>query len=116
VEVVTNSLPDTIDSDHSAGGKLTYTTRPPNKKLLQFPVTQDDVATRLLNWIRGIVQSNQELVNALERLRLSFEALLDGTPVTDAKAILWQVEVALKNAERSKTALALKSFQGPGRD
>jgi hypothetical protein len=108
------SLSDTINNDHSAGGKLTYTTRPLNKKPLQFPVAQDDVATRLLDWIRGIVQSNQELVSALDRLRLSYEALLAGTSVTDTEAILWQVEVALKDAERSRKGLALKSSQGAG--
>jgi hypothetical protein len=94
---------------------LTDTTIPPNKKPLRFPVAQDDVTTRLLSWIRGIVQSNQELVSALERLRLSYEVLLAGTSVTDAEAILWQVEVALKGAERSRNSLALNSSQGTGR-
>jgi hypothetical protein len=94
---------------------MTYTTKPPNKKPpLRFPEPQDD-ATRLLTWVRGIIQSNHELVDALEHLRHSYKALLGGTSVTDAQAILWQVDVALKVAERSKTALAPDSTRGPHR-
>jgi hypothetical protein len=94
---------------------MTYAARPPNKKPLRFPVTHDDVTTQLLSWIRGIVQSNHELVDALERLRFSYKEHLAGTSVRDAETILWQVEVALKNAERSKNALAPASLRGPDR-
>lgn len=94
---------------------MTYTTRPSNKKPLRFPVPHDDDTTRLLSWLRGIVKSNHELKSALERLRLSYNVLLAGTFVTDAEAILWQVEVALKDAERSKNALAPDSTRGPHR-
>jgi hypothetical protein len=84
---------------------MTYAERPPNKKLLRFPVIHEDIHTRLVSWIRGIVESNHELVDALQQLRSSYEALLAGTSVRDAELIMWQVEVALKNAERAKTAL-----------
>jgi hypothetical protein len=53
--------------------------------------------TRLLSWI---------LVDELERLRSVYKAPLAVTSVRDAGPILWQVEVALKDAERSKNALA----------
>jgi hypothetical protein len=113
--VVTDSQPDTINRDQLQGVNMTYTTRPPTKKPLRFPVPQDDVAARLLSWIRGTVQSNHELVGALERLRHSYGALLAGTSVPDAEAILWQVEVALKDAERSKNALASDPLRRPDR-
>jgi hypothetical protein len=113
--VVTNSLADTINRDHLQGVNMTYAARPPNKKPIRFPVPQDDVAARLLSWIRGTVQSNYELVGALERLRHSYRALLAGTSVPDSEAILWQVEVALKDAERTKNALALDPLRRPDR-
>jgi hypothetical protein len=106
-------MPHNVNRDHSEGVNMAYTTRMANKKPLLFPVPQDDVEERLLTWIRGIVQSNHELVGVLERLRHSYKALLAGNPVTDAVAILWQIEVALKDAERSKNALALGLLRGP---
>jgi len=111
----TKWLPDSLNRDHPAEGNMTYTARPPNKKPLRFPVPHDDVTTRLLSWIRGIVQSNHELVDALERLRFSYKALLAEASVRDAEPILWQVEVALKDAERSRNALAPASLRGPDR-
>ena len=91
---------------------MSYAATTPNKKPLRFPVPHDDVTIRILKWIRGIVRSNHELVGALERLRLSYKALAAGKPARDAEQILWQVDVALKNAERSNNALALDSLRG----
>jgi hypothetical protein len=85
---------------------MTDSTRPLKKKLLTLPVPQDDVETQLLIWIRGVVQSNHALVGALKPLRNSYKALLAGKSVTDAEEILWQVEVALLDTERSKNVLA----------
>jgi hypothetical protein len=89
---------------------MTYATTSPNKKPLRFPVAPDDITNRLLSWIRGIVQSNHEFADAF--LRFSYKALLAGTSVRDAEQVLWQVEVALKDAERSKNALAPDSQRG----
>jgi hypothetical protein len=86
-----------------------------DKKLLGFPTTRESVEVKLLGWIRGILQSNDQLVDALEHLRRSYKALQTGKSVPDAANVLWQVEVALSDAERSRTALALKSSQGPGK-
>jgi hypothetical protein len=47
---------------------MTYAARQPNKKPLRFPVTHDDVTTRLLSWVRGIVQINHEFTDAFLRL------------------------------------------------
>jgi hypothetical protein len=93
---------------------MTDSTRPLNKKLLTLPVPQDDdVETQLLIWIRGVVQSNHELVGAMKRLRHSYKALLAGKSVTDAEDILWQVGVALMGTEESKNVLASGSLRRP---
>jgi hypothetical protein len=60
-----------------------------------------DVGLELVDWVRTIVQSNQELVSVLERLRCSYTLLLAGTSITDAEEILWQVDGALLNVKRS---------------
>lgn len=94
---------------------MTNEKKPPNKNLLGFPASRDSVETKLLNWIRGILQSNDQLVDALKHLRRSYNVLEAGKSVPESAEILWQVEVALRDAERSRNALALKSSQGPGR-
>jgi cytoskeletal protein CcmA (bactofilin family) len=100
--VVTKSLPDTLNRDHPAGSEHDLRRGTAKQEPLRFPVPHDNVTTRLLRWIRGIVQSNHEVVDAV-----LFKALLAGTSVKDAEPILWQVEVALKDAERPNNALAL---------
>jgi hypothetical protein len=93
---------------------MTNRKRPPDKEVLGFPGSQDSVEGNLLCWVRGVVQSNDQLVTALERLRSSYKVLQTGESVPDAAETLWQVEVALRDAERSRNALALKSPQRPG--
>jgi hypothetical protein len=95
------------------GDEMTNVKKPPSKKLIGFPASQDSVDTVLLRWVRGIVLSNDQLV-ALEHLRSSYKVLQAGKSVPDAAEILWQVEVALRDAERSRSALALKSLRRPG--
>jgi hypothetical protein len=94
---------------------MTIAKKLPDKKLLSFPASHDSVETKLLGWIRGILQSNDQLVEALEHLRCSYKVLQTGKSVPDAAEILWRVEVALSDAQRSRNALALKSSQGPGK-
>ena len=93
---------------------MTNAQKPQGKKLLGFPGSQDSVETTLLRWVGGVVLSNDLLVDALEHLRSSYKVLQTGKPVSDAAEILWQVEVALREAERSRSALALKSLRRPG--
>jgi hypothetical protein len=100
----------------SRGVNISDSTKPLNNKLLTLPIPQEDVETKLLLWIRGVVQSNQELVGALKRLRHSYKALLAGKSVTDAEEILWRVEVALLDTERSMNVLASASPRGPNRE
>ena len=73
----------------------------PGRELLDSHVP-DDVERQLVQWIRGIVDSNNELVDALSRLRLSYKVLLNGEPVTDAPESLRQVEGALRSADKAK--------------
>jgi hypothetical protein len=87
--------------------------RKPSNKLLEFTVPQDGIGLQLVTWVRGIVKSNSELVSALSRLRRSYEALLAGMPVTDAEELLWQVEGALREADRCKNAFAWHSAREP---
>jgi hypothetical protein len=92
---------------------MTNAKKPPDK-LLGFPGSQDSVETKLLRWVRGVVLSNDQLVGALERLRSSYKVLQTGKSVPDAAETLWAVEVALRDAEKSRSALALKSLRRTG--
>jgi hypothetical protein len=60
----------------------------PDKNLLGFPTSRESVETKLLSWIRGVVQSNDQSVEALERLRRSYKVLQTGKSVPDAAEIL----------------------------
>jgi hypothetical protein len=93
---------------------MTNAKKSPGKKLLGFPDSQDSAETKLLRWVRGVVLSNDQLVDALERLRSSYKVLQTGNSVPDAAETLWEVEAALRDAERSRSALALKSLRRPG--
>jgi hypothetical protein len=75
--------------------------KPPGSELLEIAVPED-VERQLVNWIREVAVSNNELVDALNRLRLSYKVLLAGEPVTDAQEILRQVENALRSADKAK--------------
>jgi hypothetical protein len=75
--------------------------KPPLDKVLPFVVPQADEA-QLLGWIRGVVESNDELVTVLKRLRISYRTMLAGQQVSDADAVLWRAEVALRNAAKAK--------------
>jgi hypothetical protein len=85
------------------------------KKLLGVVASQDAVEVKLLSWVRGVVQSNDQLLDALKRLHRSYLVLSAGKSVPDAEEILWQVGIAVSDAERSRNALALKSSGGPER-
>ena len=92
---------------------MPHAKKPSNERLLEFATPQVGIGAQLVTWVRGIVRSNNELVPALERLRSSYRVLLAGKSVTDAEVVLWQVEGALKNAERAKNVPWMHSFPGP---
>jgi hypothetical protein len=74
-------------------------------KVLPFAVSRLAAEEHLEQWIRGIVQSNSELENALERLRNSYKAMLAGKPLTDADEILMAVETALGSVEKTRNLI-----------
>jgi hypothetical protein len=76
--------------------------KPPLDKVLPFVVPEGDVEAQLLGWIRGVVESNHELVTVLKRLRISYKTILAGQQVSDADAVLWRAEIALRNAAKAK--------------
>ena len=114
VDVVTEMTAGHDKPSPRSGDEMTIAKKLPDKKVLGFPTSGESVETKLLGWIRGVLQSNDQLVEALEHLRRSYKVLQTGKSVLDAPEILWQVEVALSDAQRSRNALALKSSQGPG--
>ena len=88
-------------------------TKKPLNRVLEFTMPGDGIGPQLVSWVRGVVKSNDELVLALTRLRRSYKVLLAGKPDTDAEVVLWQVEGALQEAERSKNLLAQHTAQEP---
>jgi hypothetical protein len=115
VDVVTEMTAGHDKPSPRSGDEMANARKLPDKKLLGFPALHGSVEMKLLGWIRGVLQSNDQLVEALEHLRRSYKVLQTGKSVPDAAEILWQVELALSDAQRSRNALALKSSQGPGR-
>jgi hypothetical protein len=51
----------------------------------------------LASWIREVVQSNSELVPALERLRRSYRVLQAGKPVTQSGSVTLTTSIAMMN-------------------
>jgi hypothetical protein len=72
-------------------------------KVLQFPVHQAPVEQELEKWFRGIMNSHEYLISALEQLRDSYKALIAGKASTDAhQAVLMAVEITLRNARNAR--------------
>jgi hypothetical protein len=85
----------------------------PLNRVLDFTMPGEGIGPQLVSWVRGVVKSNDELVLALTRLRRSYKLLLAGKPDADAEAVLWQVEGALQEAERSKNLLVPHTDREP---
>jgi hypothetical protein len=92
--------------------KMPHVKKPSDRKLIEFPLTQESIDTQLAYRIRELVQSNSELVPALEHLRRSYRVLHAGKPVTDAEEVLWQVERALRHLE-TLSLIGLAWLRGP---
>jgi hypothetical protein len=70
--------------------------------VLPFSLPQQPVEEKIETWIRGVLRSNDDLVNALVRLRDLYGAISVGEPVRDEDEILAQVQAALEGAARAK--------------
>ena len=58
---------------------------------------------KLEKWFRGVIQSNKDLISALERLRDSHQLLLAERPLTEAdQAVLLAVQITLNNARNAQ--------------
>jgi hypothetical protein len=72
-------------------------------KVLQFSTPEASVEGELEKWFRGVMQSNHDLMFALERLRDSYKKLLAEKAVTEAdQAVLMAVEITLRNARNAR--------------
>src|ERR1700678_3234773 len=68
--------------------KMRHVNKPSDSKLIEFTATQESIERQLAVWIQELVQSNSELVPALQRLRRSYRVLRSGKPVTDVEEVL----------------------------
>jgi hypothetical protein len=75
---------------------------PASGKLLSFPMLKHTSESPLENWIHRLVETKDNLVSALELLRISYNAMHAGKPILEAEKILEQVDGILKHAEKVK--------------
>jgi hypothetical protein len=76
-----------------------------SKKVLEFGTPQEVIDSQLENLIQRVFKSNDELAAALKRLRDSWKHILKGEAITDAGALMEQVDIALENAARPRNIL-----------
>jgi hypothetical protein len=71
-------------------------------KILPFAVPAASREGQLEKWFRGVIQSNQDLIAALERLRDSYQLLMQ-KPASEAdQAVLLAVEITLNRARNAQ--------------
>jgi hypothetical protein len=74
----------------------------PNGKILPFAAPKPSREGVLEKWFRGVMQSNQDLITALERLRDSYQQLMH-KPASEAdQAVLLAVEITLSRARNAQ--------------
>ena len=71
-------------------------------KVLQFAAPQASVEGELEKWFRGVMQSNHDLIFALERLRDSYKQLLAEKVTQADEAVLMAVEITLRKARNAR--------------
>jgi hypothetical protein len=75
----------------------------PPCKVLPFVAPEAAVEGKLEKWFRGVIQSNYDLMTALERLRDSYERQAK-KPLTEAdRAVLMAVQITLQNAKSARS-------------
>ena len=70
-------------------------------KLLSFPATKHVSEVAAQNWSPRILETRDNLVNALEYIRDEYNAMLAGKPITAADEVLARVETILRNEKVS---------------
>jgi hypothetical protein len=72
-------------------------------KVLPFVTGAPSPEGQLEKWFLGVMQSNRDLISALERLRDSYKMLLADKVVGEAdQAVLLAVEITLRNARNAR--------------
>ena len=72
-------------------------------KILPFVSGQPSPEGQLEKWFLGVMQSNHDLISALERLRDSYKRLLADKVLGEAEqAVLLAVEITLRNARNAR--------------
>jgi hypothetical protein len=75
----------------------------PTGKVIPFVTGQPSPEGQLEKWFRGIIQSNNDLICALEQLRDSYRNLFAGKMLGEAdQAVLLAVEITLRNAKNAR--------------
>jgi hypothetical protein len=69
-------------------------------KLLSFPLSTPVPEAAAQNWNLQILETRDNLVNALDYLRDEYNAMLAGEPITAADEILARVETILRNSQK----------------
>jgi hypothetical protein len=74
-----------------------------SRKVLPFVAPETSAEGKLEKWFRGVIQSNQDLMTALERLRDSYQGRLREKAFTEAdQAVLLAVQITLNNARKAQ--------------
>ncbi len=75
----------------------------PSAKILPFTAPQASIEGKLEKWFRGVIQSNRDLMTALERLAAQYEKLAI-KPLNEAdQAVLLAVQITLNEARNAQT-------------
>jgi hypothetical protein len=84
-------------------------------KLLSFPAPTPDPGSPAENWNVRILETKDNLVSALDYLRIAYNEMLAGRPVKAADEILAHVEAILGSNERPGpfTIVSAISIRGP---
>ena len=77
----------------------------PNKassKVLPFVVPQASMEGKLEKWFRGVVQSNKDLITALDRLRNSYQTRVGQQMTETDEAVLLAAQITLIEARNAQ--------------
>lgn len=74
----------------------------PSAKILPFATPQASIEGKLENWFRRVIQSNRDLMKALERLSAQYEKAAT-KPLNEAdQAVLLAVQITLNEARKAQ--------------
>jgi hypothetical protein len=84
-------------------------------KLLSFPASTPASGSPAQDWSARILETKDNLVSALDYLRIAYNEMLAGRPVKSADEILAHVEAILKSSEKPApfTVVSAISIRGP---